>query len=267
MSVMRGSASTIFAPGLPSLPLAAFFIASKIGYPKRWLDYSAIEMRPGDLVGTPVLHGPSLCLSRYQKHDLTGGAKTVCAERDAIWRRLGRIVNGHGGWSIRHIARISIRKQAGRVSIFAQPQQYQVELFDSFQRLRVICGGSFRACFCMYRMYLPARDGNVIQPGLRGHAAIAPGMIGRKTAFIAEIHMPCRPAGIRRSQGFINSSRGIASGQHDMKFAAPADGQLCRQQNRPHCRLFQFVRRAVTVPAARHGNSARLDIGQMPCHG
>ena len=29
--------------------LATF--ASKIGYPKRWLDYSAIEMRPGDLVG------------------------------------------------------------------------------------------------------------------------------------------------------------------------------------------------------------------------
>ena len=76
------------------------------------------------------------------------------------------------------------------MTIFTEPKQYQVEPLDSGQSLLVPGGRFFGPQLGGDKMNLFWRYGDVIQPYLRGHSAVALGMVLRKAAVIADIHIP-----------------------------------------------------------------------------
>src|SRR5581483_11448487 len=120
-------------------------------------------------------------------------------------------------------APVVIGKQARRVAVLAQAQQYQIEFTDRSQNLRVLRGAVDRPRFGGNHVHVGARDRYVIEQRFARHAAVALRVVGRRAALVTEVHPPLRPVGDRTAKHFVYTARRVAAGQHDAENPARSD--------------------------------------------
>ena len=137
--------------------------------------------------------------SLFPEHDwgTSSDAPAALAVHDAPKppprRWFGGIVYGKCGRCIRRGAPVMFGKQAGSVAIFAQAQNDQIKTINIVQYLRIILCGCFCMLFCGNDMYLIGRNTHMIQPGLRGHAAVSFRMSRRQAALVSKVDVPQMP--------------------------------------------------------------------------
>jgi len=82
------------------------------------------------------------------------------------------------------------------MAVLAQAEQHQIEFIHVHEIAGIVFRCGLRAELGGNGVHLLLRDGDVVEPCLLRHMAIALGMFRRQAAFVAEINVPCTPCGI-----------------------------------------------------------------------
>jgi len=109
------------------------------------------------------------------------------------------------------------------VSILAQAEEHQVEFAHAPQYFGIRARAGNGPALRRDGVPLRRRDRDVIEPGVGGHARIAPRLVRGKAALVAEVDVPRGPIGRRIAQPAVRAERRFAAGEDEVERSALRD--------------------------------------------
>ena len=192
-------------------------------------------------IGSPArqrAHRRALAFAVDHEDGFARLAEPMRAQAHALGRRLGRGEDRQHARTVRVAARVVAREEAAGVAVFAQAEEHEVEFADGSERQRVLPRRLHGPELGRDRVYLRRRNRYMVEPGRRGHAGIALGVVGRRTALVAEEDLPRRPVGRRFAQQLVDTARRSAAGEDEGRSSRARQWHACprRQCGRPRSR-------------------------------
>ncbi len=117
------------------------------------------------------------------------------------------------------------------MAVLAETEQDEIERPRAAQVLGVGTRGGARSALGRDYMHLVRRDGDVVEPSVAGHAAVALDRSARHAALVAVPDVPARPVGVGRAQQPIRAARRRAAREHDIESVVRRDRRLRGSQD------------------------------------
>ena len=181
-----------------------------------------------------------------QKHGLPGAAQPRCAQRHALRWRFGCIEHCQGVRRARRGPPFVTGEQASGVAVLAQPEQHQIKIADRAQDVGVRLSRLNGPQFPRNLVQLCCGNGNVVEPGISGHARVARWVVLGQTSLVAKVDVPRGPVGARLAQPSIRPKRRVSARENEAELPMRSNGTISRCQN-----------------TRRGGRVQRLPIGQQ----